>query len=419
MSEIIDRWVEKLKNIPPIGTLTHTERLRRAFALEEPDLVPVVPELELYSILYAGYNFYEVWEDYEKATDAVLRTWVDFRTDGIFAYSDPSTTLDSFLTPEQRKTNYNLRDGKSFVVFKEITHDLDRAIALLEEKPWEKYGRGRATTHFLPHLNQLLEFHEKMEFQVPVILTQGTPSNRAEMLVGVQNFIKWAITDKKKLHRYMELVTDYQIERLNSLKPYAEKGALFFSVVSGARTWGPRQFEEFGIYDTIFNNQAAKMFDYTYHHFCGNNVPYAMARLTAMSTDGVQYDVPMDQLGWNWAKWCEWVARLFHGKLMAMNAPTTQDACYRTPAEIAEIVKSFIDHTTPFTTATIMPGCQLSVATPKENVHALVDAGRKYGVYPECKTRIKPVWTEDEYQESLAKLTPKLPVWAYAWRKMP
>jgi uroporphyrinogen-III decarboxylase len=206
MSEVIDRWVEKLIDLPDIGSLTHMERMCRAF-VEETDLVPVAPEIELYSIIHAGYTFHEVWEDYEKQTDAILKTWADLRTDAIFPYFDPSVTLDPLLSPERRKTNYDLRDGKSFVVFKEITDDIDEAILIFENKPWKKYGFGRAQTHFMPHLEQLLEFQEKMGYRVPLILTMGTPSNRAEMLVGVQNFIRCSVTDKDKVHRYMELVT--------------------------------------------------------------------------------------------------------------------------------------------------------------------------------------------------------------------
>jgi uroporphyrinogen-III decarboxylase len=173
------------------------------------------------------------------------------------------------------------------------------------------------------------------------------------------------------------------------------------------------------VYDTIFNNKAREMFKYTYHHFCGNNLPYALARLTAMATDGVQYDIPMNQLGWSWPQWCEWVARLLQGKMVAINAPTTQDAIYRTPEEIAEIVRQFIGHTTPYTTAIVMPGCQLSVATPLENVRAMVQAGRNYGIYPACKNMCMAEWNEQDFRQSLDRLTPKLPIWAYYWRKLP
>jgi hypothetical protein len=147
-----------------------------------------------------------------------------------------------------------------------------------------------------------------------------------------------------------------------------------------------------------------------------------MAKLATHGFKAIQYDEPMQQLsrtGWTWGKWCEWVARLYHGKLCAMNAPTCQAALHRTPQEIETMVRDFIEHTTPWTTAVMMPGCELSVFTPVENVRAMIDATRKWGKYPECKTRAAALWTEEDFEASLQKLgiASKIPDWAYSWKR--
>ena len=55
MSKIVDQWVQRLKGkLPPVGEMTHWERMTRAFDLKKTDMVPVAPELDYWQITYAG-----------------------------------------------------------------------------------------------------------------------------------------------------------------------------------------------------------------------------------------------------------------------------------------------------------------------------------------------------------------------------
>jgi hypothetical protein len=420
MSEVVDRWVEKCADLPNIGEMTHMERMHKAFDLEEPDLVPVALEVDEWQLPYAGYDFFETWEDVDKVTDAVLKTWYDLRQDVIWPYFDPSHVLDPYLTTEQRKTAYDLRDGKSYVVFHEVTKDFDEIIKVFEDKPWEKHGLGRLASHYLPHFDQCLEFQHKMGDTVPVVIGLANPSNVAEWTVGVENFLRWTISQpKEKVHYYMELVTDFLLGAAESCRPYAQDGVEFCCVFGGARTWGPRQFEEFGIYDRIFAEKCADVFKYPFHHICGHNLPLAMQSLATMPYPAIQYDESFKQLNWNWAQWCEWVARLNSGIACVMNAPTTQAAAYKSVEHNRQMVKEFIEHSVPFTTAVIMPGCELSVGTPTENVFAIVEATREFGQYPQCKTAAQPLWTTESFEESVGKYCKDIPDWGLHYRKMP
>ena len=67
---------------------------------------------------------------------------------------------------------------------------------------------------------QLLEFQEKMDRQVPVIVGIATPTNYAETVVEVQNFLKWMVTEPEdKIRYYLDLCLK---ERLEALDFYAE-----------------------------------------------------------------------------------------------------------------------------------------------------------------------------------------------------
>lgn len=419
MSSVVDKWVNIAGEIENIGTMTHTERLTEALNLKEPDMVPCIPEYELWAIPYAGYNFYETWDDVDKCTDAILKAWCDLRVDAIWPYFCPSHVVDPLLTPEQRKTNYDLRDGKSYVVFNEITHDLDEAIRIFESRPWEKYGKGRLAEHWIPHFDQLLEFKKKTGGKVPIIFALGNPSNVCDWLLGVQNVIKWQITQPGKMHYLFELVTNYALDGLASCQFYADEGIEFACIFGGARTWGPRQIAEYGLYDRIYAEHAASMFKYVIYHFCGNNIPAVVNGVMTYPYAALQFDDKMLQLDWSWGKWCEWVARLARGKMAVGNSPTTQLAVHGSKEQVTAAVKTMIEHVAPYTVPVVLPGCQYSTATPDENVFATVEAARKYGKYPECKNAGEPAWTEAEFEDSLARLAGgKFPSGVYHYRTL-
>ena len=204
MSAVVDRWVQRLKGkLEPIGEMTHWERLAAAFNLERTDLVPVAPELDYWQITYAGYSHQEVYNDVDKTTDACLKTWADLRTDAIWMYVDISHQIEHFIPPEQRPEYFIHRGEKDYLLFKPIATTLDEAIALYEQRTYEKYADGsRAVTHYTPHMLQLLEFQEKMDRQVPIIVGIGTPTNYAETIVEVQRFLRWMVTEPEEKVRH-------------------------------------------------------------------------------------------------------------------------------------------------------------------------------------------------------------------------
>ncbi len=381
MSDVVDRWVDRLKGkIEPIGEMTHWDRLAAALDLERTDLVPVAPELDYWQITYAGYSHREIYNDVDKTTDACIKTWAELRPDAIWMYLDIGHMIEHFLPPEQRAEHFILRGDKDYLMFKPIAKTLDDAIALYENRVYEKYVDGsRAVTHYTPHMLQLLEFQEKMDRQVPIIVGAATPTNFAETLVEVQRFLKWMVTEpEEKVAHYLDLCLQ---ERLAALDYYAEfaagNGAKFFCLFGGARTWGPQHLEKFGDVDRIFVEKAKKLFPYVFWHICGHNLPQALEMVSSWDgIKGIQYDMPYYGQEMGWPQWFEHVARMFKGRQCAMNSPTTQLACHGTAREVEQMVTEFIDATVPHTTACVMPGCEIDSFSPTENVRAMIDAAR-------------------------------------------
>lgn len=381
MSKVVDQWVERLKGkMAPVGELTHWERMAKAFDLQPTDMVPVAPELDYWQITHAGYTHKEIYNDVDKTTDACIKTWADLRTDAIWMYIDISHQIENFIPAERRPAHFIHRGDSDYLLFKPIAETLDEAIALYEQKVWEKYTDGsRPVTHYTPHMLQLLDFQEKMDRQVPVIVGIATPTNYAETVVEVQRFLKWMVTEPEdKMRYYLNLCLQ---ERLAALDFYAEfaakNGARFCCAFGGARTWGPKHLEKFGDVDRIWVEKAKKIFPYLFWHICGHNLPQALQMVSGWrGIKAVQYDMPYYGQEMSWPEWFEHVAKLLKGKQCAANAPTTQLACHGTAGQVSEMVSQFIEATVPHTTACVMPGCEIDSFSPLENVKAMINAAR-------------------------------------------
>jgi len=383
MSAIVDHWVSRLQGkLPPIGEMSHWDRMANAFELKRTDFVPVAPELDYWQITYAGYSHQEIYNDVDKTTDACIKTWADLRTDAIWMYVDISHQIEHFIPAEKRPEHFIHRGPKDYLLYKPLVNTLDEAIELYETRAYERYGKGsRPETHYTPHMLQLLEFQEKMNRQVPIIVGAATPTNYVETIVEVQQFVKWMITEPKaKMHHYLQLALDERLAALDYYRDYAAKnGCEFFACFGGARTWGPKQMREFGDYDRKFVEKAKTIFPHVLWHICGHNLPLAMEMLAEWDgIQAVQYDMPYYSQKIEWPEWCESVAKLFSGKRCAANAPTTQVVCHGSTQDVDRMVSQFIEGTLPHTTACVMPGCEIDSYSPTENVQQMIDTARRY-----------------------------------------
>ena len=178
MSAVVDPWVARPKGkLPPIGDMTHWERLAAAFDLQPTDRVPVAPELDYWQITYAGYSHQEIYHDPDKTTDACIKTWADLRTDAIWMYVDISHQIEHFIPKEQRAEHFLHRGDKDYLLFKPV----------------------------------------------------------AKTLVEVQQFVRWTITEPKaKVKHYLDLALAERLAALDFYAEFAGKNGCRFCACSAA-----------------------------------------------------------------------------------------------------------------------------------------------------------------------------------------
>ncbi|MFQ5762586.1 MAG: uroporphyrinogen decarboxylase family protein, partial [Candidatus Bathyarchaeia archaeon] len=152
----------------------------------------------------------------------------------------------------------------------------------------------------------------------------------------------------------------------------------------GNRTVGPKQHEEFKIYEELFLERVRRVFPHVIWHHCGQNLKEAIQWIAedAPGVEAAQFDSPVTQYKMSWSEWFEWAAKTFKGRRCAMNSPTTQLAMFGTSEQVKDFVGTFIRSTAKHTTAAVMPGCEIGGYTPPDNVTAMIAAAREYGRYP-------------------------------------
>ena len=389
----VDEWVEKLKGLEQIGEMSHWQRVEKAFNLEEPDIVPVIPQLDYWQQYDVGYTQQDLSlgpDIVKNRTDGSIRAWARYRTDALSPYIDDLDLFDTFVPPEEREAylKKSLRGPRDHCLALGPLHslDLDGAIRYFQDRPWEDYPPGRGTNYSEPHFQNLLEFQTKMSNVVSVICGVATPVNLTEDLLEVQKVVKWTVTKpKEKLRDLFGLVTQIQIEALYHLKEMPHGSEIkIFHAYGGARTWGPRQINEFIEYEEVFLERARRLFPHIMWHQCGGNVRELVEWATkrAPGVDAIIFDTPLSQYNMTWPEWYEYIARMARGRRCAASCPTTQVLMYESPEEIRQMVKTYIKAVTPHTTAIVMTPCAVGGYTPRENLRAMIEAARVYGRYP-------------------------------------
>ncbi|MDI6895287.1 MAG: uroporphyrinogen decarboxylase family protein [Bacillota bacterium] len=77
--------------------MTAEERVRRAVSLQEPDRVPVILAMDSFAARQKGMSLAEFTSDYDRARDTIIEVWKGFGADGVLAPSPATPFLFTLL----------------------------------------------------------------------------------------------------------------------------------------------------------------------------------------------------------------------------------------------------------------------------------------------------------------------------------
>jgi MtaA/CmuA family methyltransferase len=200
------------------------------------------------------------------------------------------------------------------------------------------------------------------------------PFSLASLLLGMEDFLLQLVDpdEAKKINRLLEFSLEVTIRYAIA---QMEQGAHMTSIgesLSGPDVCSPKVYKEYewGYAKEMVERLKAKDILLAYH-ICGDTtdiVPDMVETGAAVLELDYKADLPK-------------IKEASRGKATILGPIDPSIMALGTPKLVAEKCKEAIEVLAPGGGFILGPGCALPPKTPPENVHAMIEAAKKYGVY--------------------------------------
>ena len=345
-----------------MAQMTSLERVMTTIHHGIPDRVPTDLHNFLSAIELAGLPLGEALQSGEMMAEAQLRAWREFGHDmllvenGVVAEAQAcGCVIEYFEKTPARVAGHVLADGLAKVdelrvpdPFKTFPMcEVLKAVKILVDEIGDRvYIMGRSD--------------------------QG-PAALAMALRGYERFVlDLALReDVDAIHRVIDYATRVHIRYAQAFKQVGAHGTSMGE--AGVDIIGPRLYREFGFPYDCRVMQAVSGPDFPYAlHICGDSTRI-LPDMVATGAQILELDYKTDM---------RQAKTLMAGKTTFLG-PVNPELMWvsKTPEPVEEAAREAIEVLAPGGDFILGPGCALGLGTPAENIHALVDAAPKYGIY--------------------------------------
>lgn len=339
------------------------ERSLLAIYHKKPDRVPVIPQDSHVAAYLAGYDQIEYAKDPVKIANAHLECTERFDFDGIIMGAD-TTVLAEAVGVE---VAYSKEEGPRPVAG--CISDYSKVKDLKPINPWKD-----ARMPVWIEATRLLVEKAGKDKLIVARADQGAFS-LASMMRGMQDFLMDVALGEEKegIHALLRYCHECMYEFIKALKSVGAHVTTTGDSISGPGVVSPEVYNEYSFpYELDMSNRCKQLGIPFAIHICGKTDPI------------------LD-------KWVETGAEIFEidhktdfklarektvGKVCLLGNLDTSEVMYRGRPELVEKkAKEIIDICMPHSGLILSSGCLLGGDTPPENLQALSDSARKYGVY--------------------------------------
>ena len=344
------------------NTMTAVERVRAAVELRQPDRIPV----DLHNFQPAAYAtglpMSQVFKDGEMLAQAMLDAWREFGHDMLLLENGTACNAQACGA----KVTY--RDDGAPVADKPLITKLEEVANLEVPDPYTTFPMCeilRATRILSKELGDKAWICARAD--------QG-PMDLAAQLRGLTEFM-------------LDIAMGQQAELIHQLLDYARRVATRYAYaliecgghstsigepVGGPDLISPKHYRRYPLLHEQKMVEELNAQQIILHvHICGNTVP--------ILADFISTDAPILEVDHKTdPRTIKDAAR--HKTCLLGNIDTLLMAT-GTPAEIDAACRDLIEIWKPDSGFILGPGCALGATTPSDNIHALVESAKKYGVY--------------------------------------
>ncbi|SMB94956.1 Uroporphyrinogen-III decarboxylase [Thermanaeromonas toyohensis ToBE] len=365
--------------------MTSKERVRAAINLQKPDRVPVAPLLEWYIPFQAGITTKEFIFDFDKACNAIIQVWEKHGKDIDYIVTFPYKFLHYLPFPTSHSVlffNWIIPDGNELPQFREYPpimkfEDYDRVM----EKGWVELLRDVSVQHVLEPLQEIkklreinLEWQEVRKVQPLAACYVMPPAELLSFARGFQEFTIDLYRHKKKILEFGEFMIRGTIDwAVCACEAVGVDIAFIYGGRISASFLSPRLFEEVcwphlkQLVDGLAEKNIISLL-----HFDGDWEPmYPYLK-----------ELPQGKCILELEKSDIYKAKEMLGDRMCIMGNVDSTILrYGTPEDVKRECKKLIEICGEGGGFILSSGCEVPLDTPFENVQAMIEAAKEYGVY--------------------------------------
>jgi MtaA/CmuA family methyltransferase len=332
-------------------------------SLNRPDRVPV----DLHNFCIAaemlGESYGDVFTDGEKIAKSQIFAWEEFRHDILLVEVGTATTAEAVGCTIQ------YRDHDAPLVAEPVLKNLEDVSKLEVPDP---YRSGLQMKEMLKAV-RILKDRVGDEVFVMGRADQG-PFDLATQLRGYHNFLM-DLAERRHLnsiHNLLDFCRKVTTRYALALIDAGAHGTSIGESAAGPEVVSPAAYKEFAFpYEKKMIQELKAKHIIVANHICGNVDPI-IEKMVATGAGIIEIDHKTN------LKKAKENAK---GKTCLLGPIDTERLRAGTPREIGDLCRDAIEIAAPGGGFILGPGCAMAGDTPLENIQALVESAKKYGVY--------------------------------------
>lgn len=335
------------------------DRMIAALNFEKPDRVPVFLNNALATSRVIGATIRDIITNPDKFSEALLASYRLYGYDGIRISCDVTVEAEAM----GGKATYPIDAAASLVV-----HPVSCKEDFFKLKKPNPKTDGRMP--LMLKTTQLVR--KEVKDEVYISSSVMGPLNIASQLLGVQNLMMTIIEDPAYLEQLLDFTSEITVEYGKAMAQAGANTITMGEAMCSVSMIGPHHYKNFvqsrhkRIIDE-FNRAGIK---YQTYHICGQLDPI----LEAVSDTGVasiDVDSPVDMKA---------SRERLGSKTTFIGNISPAELVFSSPERITELCASVLSGKDGLGLI-LGAGCNMSPATPKENIMAMVQAAKTYGAY--------------------------------------
>jgi len=339
------------------------ERVDAAIRLRKPDRVPVDLHNFQPAAAAMGGSMADVFQDGELLAEAMLRAWREFGHDMILL--ENGTACNAQACGVQVVYRHDAAPAAHIPV---IT-SLDEVDRLEVPDPYTAFPMCE-----IIKATQILSREIGDRVWICGRADQG-PMDLASQLIGMETLmLEIALGENTDgIHRLLDYARRVATRYAFALIESGARSTSIGEPVAGPDVMSPRHYREYAM------PQEKRMVDdlkahgiILHNHICGNTIPI-IDDFIATGAEVLEIDHKTDMRK---------AKEAGRGKTCFLGPINTTLMASGTPQEVEHACREAIEIMAPGSGFILGPGCALGTETPADNIHALVESAKKFGVYP-------------------------------------